>query len=64
MYDHLGGGFHRYSVDEYLHVPHVRLALRLTGGLTGNLTGCLTEGAWGMVLTLARSPPASSASQS
>ena len=22
MYDHLGGGFHRYSVDEYFHVPH------------------------------------------
>ena len=23
MYDHIGGGFHRYSVDEYFHVPHV-----------------------------------------
>jgi uncharacterized protein YyaL (SSP411 family) len=22
MHDHLGGGFHRYSVDEYWHVPH------------------------------------------
>lgn len=22
MYDHIGGGFHRYSVDEYWHVPH------------------------------------------
>eukprot|EP01083_Nonionella_stella_P311237 1109071_1 len=22
MYDHLAGGFHRYSVDEYFHVPH------------------------------------------
>lgn len=22
MYDHLGGGFHRYSVDQYWHVPH------------------------------------------
>lgn len=22
MYDHLGGGFHRYSVDEGWHVPH------------------------------------------
>eukprot|EP01084_Bolivina_argentea_P233204 392836_1 len=22
IYDHLGGGFHRYSVDEYFHVPH------------------------------------------
>jgi uncharacterized protein len=22
LYDHIGGGFHRYSVDEYWHVPH------------------------------------------
>ena len=22
MYDHVGGGFHRYSVDEFWHVPH------------------------------------------
>jgi len=22
IYDHLGGGFHRYSVDRYWHVPH------------------------------------------
>ena len=22
MHDHLGGGFHRYSVDGYWHVPH------------------------------------------
>jgi uncharacterized protein len=22
IYDHLGGGFHRYSVDQYWHVPH------------------------------------------
>ena len=22
IYDHLGGGFHRYSVDERWHVPH------------------------------------------
>jgi uncharacterized protein YyaL (SSP411 family) len=22
MYDALGGGFHRYSVDEFWHVPH------------------------------------------
>ena len=22
MYDHVGGGFHRYSVDEHWHVPH------------------------------------------
>ncbi len=37
--DHLGGGFHRYSVDEYWHVPHyekmlydqAQLALAFTG---------------------------------
>ena len=22
MYDHIGGGFHRYAVDRYWHVPH------------------------------------------
>ena len=22
MHDHIGGGFHRYSVDEHWHVPH------------------------------------------
>jgi uncharacterized protein YyaL (SSP411 family) len=22
LYDHLGGGFHRYSVDQYWHIPH------------------------------------------
>jgi uncharacterized protein YyaL (SSP411 family) len=22
IYDHLGGGFHRYSVDEFWHIPH------------------------------------------
>ncbi|XP_048496348.1 uncharacterized protein LOC125495618 [Beta vulgaris subsp. vulgaris] len=22
IHDHVGGGFHRYSVDEYWHVPH------------------------------------------
>jgi uncharacterized protein YyaL (SSP411 family) len=22
MYDHVGGGFHRYSVDEFWHIPH------------------------------------------
>ena len=22
MYDHVGGGFHRYSVDDLWHVPH------------------------------------------
>ena len=22
MHDHVGGGFHRYSVDEFWHIPH------------------------------------------
>jgi uncharacterized protein YyaL (SSP411 family) len=22
IHDHLGGGFHRYAVDQYWHVPH------------------------------------------
>ena len=22
VYDHVGAGFHRYSVDEHWHVPH------------------------------------------
>ena len=39
IHDHLGGGFHRYSVDEFWHVPHyekmlydqAQLALAFTG---------------------------------
>jgi len=27
MHDHLGGGFHRYSVDELFHVPHFEIML-------------------------------------
>ena len=27
MHDHLGGGFHRYSVDELWHVPHFEIML-------------------------------------
>jgi len=22
VHDHVGGGFHRYSVDEFWHIPH------------------------------------------
>lgn len=29
MYDHVGGGFHRYSVDEHWHVPHFEKVSRL-----------------------------------
>ena len=38
VYDHLGGGFHRYSVDELWHVPHfekVRDARRLLNAGAG-----------------------------
>ena len=30
MYDHVGGGFHRYSVDEFWHVPHFEKVARRT----------------------------------
>ena len=33
MYDHLGGGFHRYSVDERWHVPHFEKMLYDQGQL-------------------------------
>lgn len=33
MYDHLGGGFHRYSVDAYWHVPHYEKMLYDQGQL-------------------------------
>ncbi|HSI82369.1 MAG TPA: thioredoxin domain-containing protein, partial [Candidatus Methylacidiphilales bacterium] len=33
MHDHLGGGFHRYSVDEFWHVPHFEKMLYDQGQL-------------------------------
>lgn len=33
MHDHIGGGFHRYSVDEYWHVPHFEKMLYDEGQL-------------------------------
>jgi hypothetical protein len=33
MHDHLGGGFHRYSVDRYWHVPHFEKMLYDQGQL-------------------------------
>lgn len=33
MYDHIGGGFHRYSVDERWHVPHFEKMLYDQGQL-------------------------------
>jgi uncharacterized protein YyaL (SSP411 family) len=36
IYDHLGGGFHRYSVDERWLVPHFENMLYDNAGLLGN----------------------------
>ncbi|MDA3959329.1 MAG: thioredoxin domain-containing protein [Planctomycetota bacterium] len=33
MYDHIGGGFHRYSVDRFWHVPHFEKMLYDQGQL-------------------------------
>lgn len=33
VHDHIGGGFHRYSVDEYWHVPHFEKMLYDQGQL-------------------------------
>lgn len=33
IHDHIGGGFHRYSVDEYWHVPHFEKMLYDQGQL-------------------------------
>ncbi len=46
MHDQLGGGFHRYSVDERWFVPHfekmlydqAQLAIILSGGLADHAT--------------------------
>ena len=35
IYDHLGGGFHRYSTDRYWHVPHFEKMLYDNGQLAG-----------------------------
>jgi uncharacterized protein len=35
MHDHLGGGFHRYSVDRYWHVPHFEKMLYDQAQLAG-----------------------------
>ncbi len=35
MHDHLGGGFHRYSVDQYWHVPHFEKMLYDQAQLAG-----------------------------
>ena len=38
MYDHLGGGFHRYSVDRYWRVPHFEKMLYDQAQLAGAYT--------------------------
>ena len=41
MYDHLGGGFHRYSVDRFWHIPHFEKMLYDQGQLA-----CVYLDAW------------------
>ena len=36
VYDHVGGGFHRYSVDEHWHVPHFEKVFLLLSGMQPN----------------------------
>ncbi|CAL5218409.1 g85 [Coccomyxa viridis] len=44
VYDHVGGGFHRYSVDEHWHVPHFEKMLYDNGQLASTYLDafCLT----------------------
>jgi hypothetical protein len=45
IYDHLGGGFHRYSVDAYWHVPHFEKMLYDQAQLaTSFLDACQASG--------------------
>jgi uncharacterized protein YyaL (SSP411 family) len=39
MHDHLGGGFARYSVDEFWHVPHFEKMLYDNAQLAGRVCG-------------------------
>ncbi|GJP76825.1 hypothetical protein CLOP_g7278 [Closterium sp. NIES-67] len=41
MHDHVGGGFHRYSVDEYWHVPHFEKMLYDQGQLANSYLDAL-----------------------
>ena len=43
VYDHVGGGFHRYSVDEHWHVPHFE---KVTGPAAASREAC-----WGPKLS-------------
>ena len=41
IYDHLGGGFHRYSVDRFWHIPHFEKMLYDNGQLATVYRRCL-----------------------
>ncbi len=45
MYDHIGGGFHRYSVDERWHVPHFEKMLYDQAQLVSNYAAACLLGA-------------------
>eukprot|EP00850_Spirogloea_muscicola_P011628 SM000073S21404 [mRNA] locus=s73:76458:81626:- [translate_table: standard] len=42
MHDHVGGGFHRYSVDEHWHVPHFEKMLYDQGQLANTYLDAFT----------------------
>lgn len=67
IHDHLGGGFHRYSVDRYWHIPHYEKMLYDQGQLAmayldaWQLTGAAThrtvaEGIFNYLLSTLRDP--------
>ena len=43
MHDHLGGGFHRYSVDKFWHVPHFEKMLYDQAQLAPLVSRCLPD---------------------
>ncbi len=43
IYDHLGGGFHRYSTDRYWHVPHFEKMLYDNGQLASLYATAFSE---------------------
>lgn len=52
IYDHVGGGFHRYSVDEHWHVPHFEKMLYDNSQIASlylNAYQVTRDRQWGMV---------------
>ncbi len=43
MHDHVGGGFHRYSVDRYWHVPHFEKMLYDQAQLADRVSRCVSN---------------------